>query len=89
MFPIGKALEFPGSLRPLNLDLEGVGGQTFPVLIVLHLASKILDGPGEAEVRVLPEVYIKISASVFFLSFIPGSSVAPSCGFHRRLLDLT
>ena len=52
LFAIRETLQLPGSLHPLYLHPERVGGQTLPVLVVLHLPPEVLDGPGEAEVRV-------------------------------------
>ena len=53
LFAIRETLQLPGSLHPLHLHPESVGGQTLPVLVVLHLPPEVLDGPGEAEVGVL------------------------------------
>ena len=58
LFAVGEALQFPGGLDPLHLDLEGVGGEALSVLVNLHLPSKVLNRPREAEVGVVPEVII-------------------------------
>merc|ERR1719220_3354112 len=52
LLAIGKALQLPGGLHPLHLHLERVRGEALPVLVDLHLPPEVLDGPGEAEVRV-------------------------------------
>ena len=58
LFAVGEALQFPGGLDPLHLDLEGVGGEALSVLVNLHLPTKVLNRPCEAEVGVVPEVII-------------------------------
>ena len=61
LFAVGEALQFPGGLDPLHLDLEGVGGEALPVLVNLHLPTKVLYRPREAEVGVVPEVKLIVA----------------------------
>ena len=61
LFAVGEALQFPGGLDSLHLDLEGVGGEALSVLVNLHLPSKVLYRPREAEVGVVPEVIIIVA----------------------------
>ena len=61
LFAVGEALQFPGGLDPLHLDLEGVGGEALSVLVNLHLPTKVLYRPRETEVGVVPEVELIVA----------------------------
>ena len=63
LFAVGEALQFPGGLDPLHLDLEGVGGEALSVLVNLHLSTKVLYRPRKAEVGVVPEVKLIVASN--------------------------